>query len=916
MKTKKINLENKISEQEKLLEVLNKNPEKNKNKIIQVQKTLNNLYTELSNIDNSKDSSHSETLDLNSGSNTSSQVPNFDSVESGFEKKKEVKTNPVQEEQIFDGTVNFGEQYDIRFSGAYSQPMAIGNNMPTDENVFVGLPSLMNPLALIRFDKIVGQEMNQNVLDQSGNYEVRGAIKPKNVKHISEYSTVNDDGTYSNSLQFLNTDNVLSTQKEIVGEDKQVQLSGKTAFVDGGGNMYNLVEDKTQIVLKSTNPSVLKPKPPAKMMTNPVPPEITIMASELENTSAGSVVPVTFWYSYYGLTKCENLPNGKSLSSDINILDGYIPAQICEELSKPNPDENIMNSAGIEIGKVAYDIGILKNANFVVQGSTFQKSYLPSENENKSSVEIIEPNFENLCNIDSWRGREQFAFSWSDFLYCGGYNKIPNNRLITLRRFAQPVFDSAAKPNSETTMETWQPIARAVTWMDIEDTNKLSEILNLQWGMKWKDLTAQVNTQRVQENDAPEMGKMTGMAKFLGITDSVMTGSEDVTLKASKSSEVVDPYENGPKSNDPYGPVNSINETKQRDVGLTFSQNIKLSFFYDLNSIGGINPKMAALDIIANILALTYSDAPFWGGANRFHKDLSKSVFPGDKKGLQSLHTQNVGGFIDAIGDQLSNALGNIASTIQQLFSNPRATLDKLLGNGTKTWMARKSATSRPAVISFKSLLTGEPVGEWHITIGNPFNPIAMMGNMILKDVTLSFPEQTLGIDDFPTKMQFDITLEHGRPRDKGDIESIFNNGKGKLHYAYKGQNKEHWNMSSATQTTKVSKSVGATNSITGSGNSVSKEINIAGGQSQTDNLKNSYNVTTNISPPEKIFQSNSSKLNSRVLTNNAYFEKTLRKNIAKLSGGLKDIKLSMDIGFKNKLEADKPSTHSNSWNE
>jgi hypothetical protein len=36
-----------------------------------------------------------------------------------------------------------------------------------------------------------------------------------------------------------------------------------------------------------------------------------------------------------------------------------------------------------------------------------------------------------------------------------------------------------------------------------------------------------------------------------------------------------------------------------------------LSFYYDLNSIGGVNPRVAFMDLMANFLALTYSNAGF-----------------------------------------------------------------------------------------------------------------------------------------------------------------------------------------------------------------------------------------------------------------------------------------------------------------
>jgi len=57
-----------------------------------------------------------------------------------------------------------------------------------------------------------------------------------------------------------------------------------------------------------------------------------------------------------------------------------------------------------------------------------------------------------------------------------------------------------------------------------------------------------------------------------------------------------------------------------------------------------------------------------------------------------------------------------------------------------------------------------------------------MIGNLCLSDVKMKVGE-TLGIDDFPTEFSFEVTLKHGRPRAKQDIESMFNLGKGRMAF-------------------------------------------------------------------------------------------------------------------------------------
>lgn len=60
-----------------------------------------------------------------------------------------------------------------------------------------------------------------------------------------------------------------------------------------------------------------------------------------------------------------------------------------------------------------------------------------------------------------------------------------------------------------------------------------------------------------------------------------------------------------------------------------------------------------------------------------------------------------------------------------------------------------------------------------------------MIGNLWCTGTDIEFNDE-LSIDDFPTEFKFTCTLEHGRPRDASDIQSIFNAGGGRISYPYK----------------------------------------------------------------------------------------------------------------------------------
>ena len=104
-------------------------------------------------------------------------------------------------------------------------------------------------------------------------------------------------------------------------------------------------------------------------------------------------------------------------------------------------------------------------------------------------------------------------------------------------------------------------------------------------------------------------------------------------------------------------------------------------------------------------------------------------------------------------------------------------------GNAIQHLMAVKAlrGTTIPYIEGQRALLTGDPIGDWHLTIGNPFNPIAMIGNLIVKNCEITW-EDELGPDDFPIGFKAVITLDHGLGRDKDAIESMYNRGYGRIY--------------------------------------------------------------------------------------------------------------------------------------
>jgi hypothetical protein len=709
----------------------------------------------------------------------------------------------------------FKTTWDRRFGDAYSSTRSIGNNMPNGPE-WVGSPSIMNQYALMRFDHIASRKHHKFLLDQMGQvgFRTTGMYLPS-----ADVSDLGQDA-FEMVQTTDNNGNMVSTQKKITNKDgesysvvnknsipndmqQKLKDSQGEVYSDADGGLFQIIKNENMEIWEPANPSAIvsgESKDPITIITNGSSDKTTPRPGVSGNgTSFSDALVTEYWAAQAGLVKCS------ASSGSTSSVGGWTVPEVCDSLKNPEKEISKENYAHYQtqINKMKTILNGHKKANWTFKGYQEEKYYIPKYDVGQPAVsEEIEPSFDNLCNFENWKGQEQFYYDWSDFLYTADMSTIPNNRLITLRRFPVPVMDHGRIPTQDDTKAYMLPVAKAVTWIGTGDDNQIGSLTSMTWKMNWEPFTASVNDINGNEQGSEEVGSTFGgnaekIAKALG----VVTGQANFDSISGKSEQMAnfDPFKDGPYSNLPQGPVNVIMTSQQRKQGLEFEHGIKLKFVYSLKSIGGINPKAAMLDILANFLALTSNNAAFWGGANRYFPNKPAYPFLGAKKGMDAWYNGDVSGFVDAIGDQFTSALSNLGDALLSLFKDPMGAIAKLGGKGAQLWMAKKQAGKRPGILSFKSLLTGEAVGEWHLMVGNPFNPMMMIGNLIVRDATMSLSE-TLGPDDFPDKITFEVSLEHARPRDKGDIESIFNRGAGRLHYSYKGLNSEPWNSASSTK--------------------------------------------------------------------------------------------------------------------
>lgn len=474
-----------------------------------------------------------------------------------------------------------------------------------------------------------------------------------------------------------------------------------------------------------------------------------------------------------------------------------------------------------------------------------------------------------LSKFGDFSATNRTPYRAADFLWLKHYNRIPLNRLVTLRRYMFPINDDRRRSAYFKKGDAYQgwdenPVSQMVTYFGGETGNSLSEILKISASTTWGNLDSNLQYITLFQGvptDAQSLLKAglssrTGKLAALGASalsrifagnatastgvKALSSSARDVAIGALAYAGIIDPtratgiagfrdtfnpYAHGGYFQDLYQePYNVVKTTKKRVPGLSggFSDNLSLKFEYSLKSIGHINAKAAMLDIMANVLATCHYRGKFWGGEARFF--LNKGIFPLLDEGetlafVKSIWTGDYNSAVKTFENVLARAFGTTSITIAQLKellfnaqnqtgqtnteasrAVPGANIAKNsqggdLGDTQKNISPQDLATldvvaglfgltdagGNPAIPAFQALKTGAPIGEWHLTVGNPFKPIAKMGNLVCNSVDIQFNDE-LGSDDFPTEMSVTVGLTQGMPRANQDIESVFNNGNGALY--------------------------------------------------------------------------------------------------------------------------------------
>lgn len=389
------------------------------------------------------------------------------------------------------------------------------------------------------------------------------------------------------------------------------------------------------------------------------------------------------------------------------------------------------------------------------------------------------------------------TYSYADFMYCKHLGKVPNNYLITVRRYPAPISDGvmpsgigpSRKKGSAGFVDSFLPIGTMITWMGVSG-NDMKNILKYSYSMAFQEKSAQWNQ---LNEEGGESGILNGLEAMINpATRRAMAGGEtNAAFQNTFGSffNVGPGFAYKPEGWDDtkvYGPIDRVKKTYMRGSdGLDTKQSFQLVFEYELKAYNGINPRQAMLDLLASIYSVTYTTGNFWGGGYTSSRRAQSSAF-------QNLNIFKCNGgftdFMDAfIGDVSTMKSEFLSGFGIQSGDNLIDSAKKILnGIGGVLMGGLLNKLGRPMRYFANSLISDAPVGLWHITIGNPHHPIMALGNMILKETEIEH-SGPLGLDDFPTNLKVTCTFDRGKPRDQRELEAMYMSGQDRIFHSMEG---------------------------------------------------------------------------------------------------------------------------------
>jgi len=484
------------------------------------------------------------------------------------------------------------------------------------------------------------------------------------------------------------------------------------------------------------------------------------------------------------LDNSKNIPNPNNVVYNKDVLqtiyDRRLPLRIKSSEGLSDVELDAGNKTTIaKLGETtSKEFLIINYKNNVKKESNNNKDYYNVLNKPSTKESFNKLTGNNTPSIDTIVTKttinKAIELKYADFLYCKKLNAYPNNRLVILRRYVTPAEDNIIDCTSSNMNLDQEPLSVLVTWFD-----KFPMTLNFE--EKWTD-----NKNGLLRSINEISKQLSGHGSDAANSDN-KPESDDLSnpLLSSLWYEVLslnDPKTYGAEYKNilPGANPNLIKESKYRTpASLRSNIEFDLKFEYVLRYLNGVDPHLAMHNIIANII--------------RMGTSTSISAYPKLSK------TSTFGSIVsDVANGKVLTAMGKILTEVTNFLTKKDGltdTLDKFItnisakfNNATNSVKTIEEYTSKVmSIYRFKLIAslqadTGLPSGQWHVTVGNPFNPIVTVGDLVLNgQISLNFNDE-LSYNDFPTEVYATVKLKSARSRGAQEIEQIFNNGFGRIY--------------------------------------------------------------------------------------------------------------------------------------
>lgn len=458
--------------------------------------------------------------------------------------------------------------------------------------------------------------------------------------------------------------------------------------------------------------------------------------------------------------------------------------------------------------------GFYNFGNYVKTGVTARSSKRHDE-------DIYDISTNSIIDYSNNEKMPALKLSPSHFVYLKDYGVYPNNRLIVCRRFPAPVEnDLTAYSNNQTgpanaTLRTMNPLSTIVSWISDSQENFFSFETSEEWSQNstedpikdLSDIFNEVIGKALPTTPGAEMsGGIGAIFKALpigGIAETLEIAIVNYLLGSEGK-----PATNFSYDNLHVGNPNFMGQSAYRNINsIKSSISIPIKVVYEMKYINGIDPTIAFMDVVQNILRFSSSQSVFY---------MSQAGGENINKIIEKFKNGDWVGIIGDILDVVIRAVKDLVKSVSDLYKQGAGFFSKIIdgeitsddvSKAKNLFISGLSMISRSALARYRiefnrimPAMTGFASTPWHLTIGNPKNPFFSSGDMIVDGGKVTFGN-ILGFNDLPTRIEFEFTIKSARNLGIQEIFDKFNVGAGRQYQRDTIKFEIDWNQGRVNRT-------------------------------------------------------------------------------------------------------------------